>query len=85
MVRGGAERDDLPDVHQSDVCGERVVTAELTEPAEATIARMRENAIRRIAVVENGRPVGVLFPGDAALERDPNSVLGDISAAAGNV
>ncbi|HKS44927.1 MAG TPA: CBS domain-containing protein [Amycolatopsis sp.] len=61
------------------------MTAELTEPAEATIARMRENAIRRIAVVENGRPVGVLFPGDAALERDPNSVLGDISAAAGNV
>lgn len=48
------------------------------------IARMREHAVRRVPVVEDGRPVGIFSIGDAAMEKDPRSALGDISAAAGN-
>jgi CBS domain-containing protein len=48
---------------------------------ETAVARMRESAIRRLPVVEEGRPVGILALGDLAVERDPESVLGKISAA----
>lgn len=84
VVRGLAERDDLSDCHLSDVCSDRVVTADPNEDAEETIRRMRQNSIRRIAVVEQGKPVGVLSLGDAAMEEDPNSALGEISSARGN-
>jgi CBS domain-containing protein len=81
VVRAMADRDDLSDCRVRDVCSQHVVTADLTETADSAIARMRENAVRRIPVVDAGRPVGVLSLGDAAVERDLNSVLGQISAA----
>jgi signal-transduction protein with cAMP-binding, CBS, and nucleotidyltransferase domain len=45
---------------------------------------MRERNIRRLPVVENGRPVGIVTIGDLAMERDRNSALADISAAPPN-
>ncbi|MEO6500983.1 MAG: CBS domain-containing protein [Jatrophihabitantaceae bacterium] len=43
---------------------------------------MRDNAVRRLPVVENDRAVGVLSLGDLAMELDQDSALADISAAA---
>ena len=40
---------------------------------------MREKTVRRLPVVEDGKPVGVVSIGDLAVERDPYSVLADIS------
>ena len=40
---------------------------------------MREAAIRRLPVVENGRAVGIVSLGDLARIEDPSSVLSDIS------
>jgi hypothetical protein len=34
--------------------------------------------------VEGGKPVGIVSMGDLAVERDPDSALGEISAAAPN-
>jgi signal-transduction protein with cAMP-binding, CBS, and nucleotidyltransferase domain len=45
---------------------------------------MRDKAIRRLPVVEDGRPVGIVSLGDLAVERDPDSALGGISAAPPN-
>jgi CBS domain-containing protein len=45
---------------------------------------MRERSIRRLPVVQSGRPVGIVSLGDLALERDPDSCLGEISAAPPN-
>jgi CBS domain-containing protein len=84
VVRALADRDDLADCCVRDVCSDHVVTADLTETVDTAIARMRENAVRRIPVIDAGRPVGVLSLGDAAVERDLDSVLGQISAAPGN-
>ena len=39
---------------------------------------MRKKAIRRIPVVDNGTPVGILSLGDLAIDRDPSSALGNI-------
>ncbi|PRX43673.1 CBS domain protein [Prauserella shujinwangii] len=84
VVRALAEREDLSGTRLGEVCSEQIVTASPNEDADNAIARMREHAIRRIAVVDEGRPVGVLSIGDAAVERDPRSALGDISAARAN-
>jgi CBS domain-containing protein len=45
---------------------------------------MREKALRRLPVTDNGRPVGIVSLGDLALEQDPNSALADISEAPPN-
>jgi CBS domain-containing protein len=42
---------------------------------------MSEKAIRRIPVVADGRPVGIVSLGDLARSRDPKSALAAISAA----
>lgn len=51
--------------------------------AEA-IAVMRDNDVRRVPVVEAGRPIGVVSLGDLAISREPNSILADISSAPPN-
>ena len=45
---------------------------------------MAERSIRRLPVVEDGRPVGIVSLGDLAMSRDPQSALADISAAPPN-
>lgn len=84
VTRGLADRDDLSTLTLNDVCSKQLVTAVADEDADAAITRMREHAIRRMAVLDDGRPIGVLSLGDAAIEKDPHSALGDISAAQGN-
>jgi CBS domain-containing protein len=84
VVRAVADRDDLSGCNLRDVCTSQLVTATPDEDVDTAIARMRDNAVRRIAIVDNGRPVGVFSLGDAALEKDSDSALGDISAATAN-
>jgi CBS domain-containing protein len=45
---------------------------------------IRGKAVRRLPVVQKGRAVGIVSLGDLAIERDPDSALADVSAAAGN-
>ena len=45
---------------------------------------MRDNALRRLPVVDRGKPVGIVSLGDLAVEADPSSALGGISAARPN-
>jgi CBS domain-containing protein len=45
---------------------------------------MRTHAVRRVPVVEDGMPVGMISLGDLAATRDPESVLGEISQAIPN-
>jgi CBS domain-containing protein len=49
------------------------------DPIERAIDLMRERAIRRLPVLESGKPVGVLSLGDLAVSHDRESVLADIS------
>src|SRR4030095_10653990 len=51
-----------------------------TDSIEQAVQLMRSKAIRRLPVVEGGQPVGIVSLGDLAVERDPGSALGDISA-----
>lgn len=56
-----------------------VVTVTPDDPVDRAIMLMRENAVRRLPVVENKIPVGIVSLGDLAISRDPSSVLADIS------
>ena len=58
-----------------------LVTVSADTSIDNVVELMRDNAIRRVPVVENGSPVGIVSIGDLALERDPDSALADISAA----
>jgi predicted transcriptional regulator len=60
------------------------VVAPTDEIANA-VELMKSKAIRRLPVVENNRPVGIVSLGDLAIERDRSSALGQISAAPPNV
>ena len=84
VVRGVADFDDLSTCSLGDVCSDQLLTVAPDDEAGVAIERMREAAVRRIPVVDGGRPVGVLSIGDAAIDRDSRSALADISAEEGN-
>ena len=46
---------------------------------------MSKKALRRLPVLDEGRPVGIVSLGDLMLQRDPDSVLAAISAAPPNL
>lgn len=83
VVRAVAEgRDSRTPV--GDVTSRDLTTIAPDATLEAAVELMRERSIRRLPVVEAGRAVGIVSLGDLALERDPDSALGDISAAPPN-
>jgi CBS domain-containing protein len=83
-VRVVAAGKDPKQAKLADCCSKDVATV----PPDAAISEaarlMRDKAIRRLPVIENGKPVGMVSIGDLAVERDRDSALGDISAAPPN-
>lgn len=79
-VRAVAEGRDPESTQVSEIYSTGVATLEPSESIEEAVQTMRQHDIRRLPVVENGRPVGILSLGDLAVEQDPESVLADISA-----
>jgi CBS domain-containing protein len=67
-----------------DILSSEVVCITPSETADDAIRIMRERALRRVPVVEDGKPIGIVSLGDLAGERDPRSVLGEISTAPPN-
>ena len=84
VVRGIAGGNYPATVKLGEICSRELTTLSPTDSVEDAVNLMRQKAIRRLPVVENGRPVGILSLGDLALEKDPHSALGDISAAPPN-
>jgi CBS domain-containing protein len=66
------------------ICSEHLATLSPQDTVDNAIALMARKAIRRVPVVDEGRPVGILSLGDLAQNRDPRSALGGISSATPN-
>ena len=80
-VRIVAEAKDPAATPLADICSHSLLTVQPTDSVEHAVRLMRTHAIRRLPVVEEGKAVGIVSLGDLAAERDPDSVLGEISAA----
>ncbi len=81
VVRGLAEDEDVGSLTVGELCTPLTVTVAPSDSIEEAMALMERHAIRRLPVVAQEEIVGVLSLGDLALERDPASVLGQISEA----
>jgi len=79
VVRAVAEGSDPNTMRVGQVVSGDLTSVAPDDPVERAIQLMREKAIRRLPVVEGGKPVGVVSIGDLAVERDAGSVLADIS------
>jgi CBS domain-containing protein len=84
VVRALAEDVNCASIILGDICSREPTTLAPTDTVEEAVRLMRDQAIRRLPVVENGTPVGIVSLGDLAVEQDPHSVLGNISAAPPN-
>ena len=80
-VRVVAEAKDPATTALADICSHSLLTVTPTDSVEEALRLMRTHTIRRLPVVEEGKAVGIVSLGDLAVERDPDSVLGEISAA----
>jgi CBS domain-containing protein len=84
VVRVLAEEREPAGTKLGEICSRDLATVSPDDDLTQAGDLMRERTVRRVPVVENGKPVGVVSMGDLALERDPDSALGEISAAAPN-
>jgi CBS domain-containing protein len=84
VVRAVAEERDLATTKVGDICSQELTTLSPTDNIEDAVLLMREKAIRRLPVIEGGKPVGIVSIGDLAISQDPRSALGHISAAPAN-
>jgi CBS domain-containing protein len=84
VVRGLAGGGDPGRTKVAGVCSEVTATVGPDDSLDTAAERMRERSVRRLPVIEDGRPVGIVSLGDLAIEKDARSALADISAAKGN-
>ncbi|MFE9426330.1 CBS domain-containing protein [Kitasatospora sp. NPDC006697] len=82
VVRAMADGGDPDRLCADDICSTEPVSVAPGDEVDHAIDLMRSLSVRRIPVVEDGRPVGILSLGDLAIERDRGSALAEISAAA---
>ena len=83
-IRAVAEGKNPKTMKVGEICSKDLTTVEPSAKVDEAVRLMREKAVRRLPVVENGRPVGIVSLGDLAVEQDRDSALADISAAPPN-
>ncbi len=84
VVRGVAEGRDPRGTTAGEIASQQLVTVAPDETVGRAVELMREYAVRRLPVCDDGQPVGVVSIGDLAVEQDPLSALADISATPAN-
>lgn len=84
VVRAVADGRDPQSTHVREACSADLVTLTPDQSIDDAVRLMREHDVRRLPVVQDGRPAGILSLGDLAVERDTDSALADISAASPN-
>lgn len=80
-LRAVAEGADPLTVSVHSVCTPNPVVVTPDDTVSDAVVLMRTHAVRRLPVVEDGTPVGMVSIGDLAIVQDPSSALADISRA----
>jgi CBS domain-containing protein len=84
VIRAVAEGMDPTTTTLASVASRDIIAVQPDDTAQAAALLMREQAIRRVLVVDEQGLCGILSIGDLATEIDPDSVLGGISGAVPN-
>lgn len=83
-VRAVADGQDPKTIRLADIWSRDVVTIAPDQDVDEAVRLMRDRAVRRLPVCDDGAPIGIVSIGDLAIDRDPDSALADLSAAPGN-
>ena len=83
-VRVLAEIRDPQTTSIGDICSSELVVLDPDDDLARAAWLVRDRAVRRIPVLRDGTPVGVVSTGDLALEKDATSVLSGVSSAPPN-
>lgn len=83
-IRVLAEDLDPSSTRVGDVCSTELAAISMDDDVDQAIRLIRERAVRRVPVIDDGVPVGIISIGDVALTRDERSALADVSAAPPN-
>jgi CBS domain-containing protein len=73
-----------PDASVREAATTDVQTLSPGDSIEDAIKQMEQGNVRRLPVVDDGKPVGIVSLGDLAKAKDQDSALADISAASPN-
>ncbi|MEX2587349.1 MAG: CBS domain-containing protein [Actinomycetota bacterium] len=84
VVRGVVTGADPKAIEVSQLFTSDPVTIGPKDSLEQAVALMRKNSVRRLPVVSNGVPVGIVSLSDVAKEQSPDSTLAHISSARPN-
>ncbi len=85
VVRLVANERDPAATTAGQLCSSPAIALDAGDTVGRAVLVMRQRAVRRLPVMDNGSPVGIVTLGDLAMEREPDSLLGDISAAPPNL
>ena len=81
-IRVLAENRDPLTTRLGDICTTDLAVLSPDDDVQKAIRLVRERAVRRLPVIADGVPVGLVSIGDLALDRDERSALSEISATA---
>ncbi len=81
-LRAVADGADPLTVSAQAVCTPNPVVVSPDDAVTAAVELMRDHAVRRLPVVEDGHAVGMVSLGDLAISENPESALAEISRAA---
>ncbi len=81
-LRAVANGADPLTVSAEAVCTPDPVVVGPDDSVAVAVAVMREHAVRRLPVVEDGHAIGMVSLGDLAISENPDSALAEISRAA---
>lgn len=80
VVRAVAEGRNVEATTLSEICSAELATIRADDDVETAVRLMRAKAVRRLPVVEAGRPVGIVSLTDLAAGRPGPELVADLSA-----
>lgn len=83
-VRAVAEGRDPSSTKLGDICSRDLQSLSSDASVGDAVRLMTDKAIRRLPIIDGGKPVGIVSIGDLATTHDPESGLADISSAPAN-
>jgi CBS domain-containing protein len=84
VVRAIAEGDDPSSTSVREMASTDLEVLDPDDSIEDALRKMEQAAVRRLPVVDDGEPVGIVTLGDLARVKDRDSALADISSASPN-